>query len=86
MTNNINDLDKHHLSTKDEQQTIQSIYNINNFTIDVPMEQDLNCNSIIKSIINYYCGLSNLYLWQTLGCDISIDMDGERNDIDSSDP
>ena len=82
MINDINDFDKHHLPDKDNN---QSIYDIKNATVNVPMKQDLNCKSTIKSIIDYYVGLTNRCLQQTLGCDTFIDTDGEGGDLGMSD-
>ena len=46
------------------------------------VEQDLNCNSTIKSIVNYYCGLSDRCLQHTIGCKKYIAVDEESDGMD----
>ena len=80
--NNVNELDDDYLT--DEEEDVKSIYGLNNVTTDLPMQQDLNCNNTLKSLINYYCGLSNRCLAETYGCHDRAGME-EGSDNDSGD-
>ena len=55
---------------------------MNNATTDLPMEQDLNCRTTLKSLLNYYEGLVERCLQTTPGCDTQ---DGANADIDVDD-
>lgn len=55
----------------------QSMYSLNNVSVDVPMQQDLNCTSTIKSILLYYIGIVSRCLTKTFGCDIEVDVTPE---------
>ena len=63
--NNTNIFDE---DEEDDGGSSKSIYELNNASTDVPMQQDLNCNSTLKSIVNYHGGLVERCLSNTLGC------------------
>ena len=64
---NINDFDDEYMCGEDEGR-VKSIHSLNNTTADVTMQQDLNCNIRVQSIINYYSGLDDRCKEQTFGC------------------
>ena len=72
--NNINQYNNHHMDD-DNAKKFKSIYGLNNATTDVPMEQDLNCNNTVKSIVLHYIGLKDWCLSDTFGCDITAEFE-----------
>ena len=52
--NNINDYDDDYID-EEKAEKARSIYELNNATNEIPMQQDLNCNNTVESFILYYC-------------------------------
>ena len=80
--NNINDYDDDYID-EEKAEKARSIYGLNNATNEIPMQQDLNCNNTVKSLILYYCGFNDQCLQHTFGCSTRNEFDKAAEELET---
>ena len=80
--NNVNDYDDDYID-EEEAEKAKFIFGLNNATNEIIMQQDLNCNNTVKSLIIYYGGLTDWCLQFTYRCSISNEFDEDAEELEN---